>query len=98
VRLWFLERVDFSPPVPDLSPAGFSLADGCLDYLTDRPVAAVVYRRRDHLIDVFTWPAADGAEDAPVRSPHRHGFQILSWRRSSMACWAILDLNAQELD
>jgi anti-sigma factor RsiW len=78
VRPRFLGKVDFSPPVPDLSAAGVALAGGRLDYLMDRPVAVVVYRRRDHLINVFAWPAADGAKDSPVRSLHRQGFRILS--------------------
>jgi anti-sigma factor RsiW len=98
VKPWFLGRVDFAPQVPDLSAAGFALSGGRMDYLTARPVAALVYRRRDHLINVFTWPATDGEDERPTRSFHRQGFQIRCWHRAGMAYWAISDLNTQELD
>jgi anti-sigma factor RsiW len=97
VKPWFLGKVDFSPRVPDLSPQGYTLSGGRLDYLIDRPVAALVYHRRAHLINVFTWPAPDDGEQ-PVRSLHRQGFQIRSWQHSGMVYWAISDLNDVELD
>jgi anti-sigma factor RsiW len=98
VKPWFLGKVDFSPQVPDLSPHGYVLTGGRLDYLADRPVAALVYRRRGHLINVFTWPAADDRDERSVRSLHRQGFHIRHWRQSGLACWAISDLNPRELD
>jgi len=97
VKPWFLGKVDFSPRVPDLSPHGYPLSGGRLDYLTDRPVVALVYHRRDHLINVFTWPAMDD-QDRPVHSLHRQGFLIRTWQHSGMIYWAISDLNDQELD
>ena len=97
VKPWFLGKVDFSPRVPDLSPQGYPLSGGRLDYLTDRPVVALVYHRRDHLINVFTWPAMDD-QDRPVHSLHRQGFLIRTWQHSGMIYWAISDLNDQELD
>jgi anti-sigma factor RsiW len=98
VKPWFLGKVDFSPQVPDLSAAGFALSGGRLDYLGNRPVAALVYRRRDHLINVFTWPSADGGDERAVRSLFRQGFHVRWWPHGGMAYWAISDLNAQELD
>jgi len=97
VKPWFQGKTDFAPQVPDLSIAGFELTGGRLDYLDNHSVAALVYHRRDHLINVFTWPAAD-AEEQPVRSRSRQGFHIRSWRQAGMAYWVISDLNDQELD
>jgi anti-sigma factor RsiW len=97
VKPWFQRKVDYSPQVPDLSPHGYVLTGGRMDYLADRPVAALVYHRRDHAINLFTWPAADGA-DRPVRSLHRQGFHLRWWQESGMTYWVISDLNAPELD
>lgn len=97
VKPWFQGKTDFAPQVPDLSAAGFKLTGGRLDYLNNRPSAALVYHRRDHLINVFTWSAAD-AEEQPVRSRSRQGFHIRSWQQSGMVYWVISDLNDQELD
>jgi anti-sigma factor RsiW len=97
VKPWFRGKLDFSPQVPDLSAHGYVLSGGRLDYLADRPVAALVYHRRDHAINVFSWPAADDAE-RPVRSLHRQGFNVRHWQRSGMTYWVVSDLNAQELD
>jgi anti-sigma factor RsiW len=98
VKPWFLGKVDFSPQVPDLSAHGYVLSGGRLDYLVDHPVAALVYRRRDHLINVFTWASVDSQYESPVRSLLRQGFQIRHWQHAGMAYWVVTDLNPQELD
>ena len=97
VKPWFRGKLDFSPQVPDLSPRGYALSGGRLDYLADRPVAALVYQRRLHAINLFTWPAVDDEVKA-VRSLSRHGFHIRTWQQSGMIYWAISDLNDQEFD
>jgi anti-sigma factor RsiW len=97
VKPWFLGKLDFAPQVPDLSAAGFALSGGRMDYLVDRPVAALVYRRRDHVINVFTWSVETDVGGA-VRSFRRQGFQIRCWQHGGMAYWAVSDLNDRELD
>jgi anti-sigma factor RsiW len=97
VKPWFLGKLDFSPQVPDLSEQDYALTGGRLDYLADRPVAALVYARRLHVINVFIWPAINEEEKA-MRGLSRHGFHLRSWQRSGMTYWTISDLNDQELD
>jgi len=97
VKPWFRGLVDFSPQVPDLSPQDYPLTGGRLDYLADRPVVALVYSRRSHVINVFIWPAVNDEEKA-ARAFSRQGFHIRHWQRSGMTYWTISDLNDQELD
>ena len=102
VKPWFAGRLDFSPPTPDLAEAGFPLAGGRLDYLDGRPVAALVYRRRDHVINVFVWPnAAAGTPTTPQRSDaattRDGGHAVVHWTRDGMTFWAVSDLSAAEL-
>jgi anti-sigma factor RsiW len=97
VKPWFLGKLDFSPPVVDLAPLGFPLVGGRLDDLSGRPVAALVYQRRQHTINVFVWPAADSRE-APTDARTLRGFQVRHWTHTAMTFWAVSDLNDTELD
>ena len=98
VKPWFNGRLDFSPAVPRLDDQGFPLLGGRLDYVHGRPVAVVVYGRRQHVINVFSWPTDSGrdvvADPAPVA---RHGYNMLRWRRGGVEYWVASDLNAAEL-
>jgi anti-sigma factor RsiW len=97
VKPWFRDKLDFSPLVPDLSTQGFPLSGGRLDYLADRPVAALVYQHGKHVINVFTWPA-DSSGEKGVQKISRQGFHIRYWRLAGMNYWVISDLNEEDLD
>jgi len=95
VKPWFNGRLDFSPPVVDLADAGFPLEGGRVDYVTDRTVAVLVFRRNRHPIDVFVWPARRGAPR--LTPPTRDGYQIERRLVAGMECCAVSDLKAGEL-
>jgi len=96
VKTWFEGKLDFSPAVQDLVGQGFPLIGGRLDYLHGRAVAALVYQRRKHSINLFIWPSSPGDEAAPKKAT-RQGFHILQWTRSGMTFCAVSDLNEGEL-
>jgi anti-sigma factor RsiW len=96
VKPWFRGKLDFAPHVPDLAADGFPLTGGRLDYVADRPAAALVYARRQHVINLFTWPA-DGGDVWPARPAGRQGFHVLAWRHGGMAYRAVSDLNPEDL-
>jgi anti-sigma factor RsiW len=96
VKPWFEGRLDFSPSVYDLSDQGYPLAGGRLDYLDQKSVAALVYYRRRHLINLFIWPSELGMQRAP-QTLTRQGYQLVHWADSGMTYWAVSNLNMAEL-
>ena len=96
VRPWFNGRVEFAPPVKDLTAEGFALAGGRLDYVDGHRVATLVYRRRLHVISVFVWPESS-ASVAPRVQVQVEGLNVLSWSKDGMVWWAVSDLAPEEL-
>jgi anti-sigma factor RsiW len=96
VKPWFNGRVEFSPEVKDPSAEGFPLVGARLDYIDGRRVAALVYKRRDHVVNVFVWPSNNPNDVAP-RLKSVNGISLLTWRHSGLTYWAASDLNGSEL-
>jgi len=96
VKPWFNGKLDFSPQVVDLADQGFTLVGGRLDYVDQRPVAAVVYERHKHVLNLFTWPSDQNSLSAPATLT-RQGYHLLSWKGAGMTYWVVSDLNEAEL-
>jgi len=96
VKPWFQGKLDFTPPVSDFAEQGFPLEGGRLDYLQGHPAAALVYRHREHIINLFVWPAENGPEGAH-RTSVRKGFNLVHWIDHGMNFWAVSDLNRGDL-
>ncbi len=95
VKPWFAGKLDFAPMVKDLASDGFPLTGGRLDYLDGRPVAALVFRRHRHVINLFIWPAS--SSDSGLKSLSLKGYNVIHWTKSNTAYWAVSDLNSSEL-
>jgi anti-sigma factor RsiW len=96
VKPWFNGRTDFAPSVQNFADQGFPLAGGRLDYLDRRTVAALVYHRGLHPINVYTWPSPSATE-SNFRTYLRQGYHLVHWSHRGMDYWVISDLNEHEL-
>jgi anti-sigma factor RsiW len=95
VKPWFQGKLPFAPATPDLNADGFVLAGGRLDVIAGRPAAAIVYKRQNHVINL--WMAASGGGEQPPSVAELDGYHLLRWRQNGMDYWAASDLNLTEL-
>jgi anti-sigma factor RsiW len=96
VKPWFAGKVPYALTVPDLGANGFTLEGGRLDYVAGRTVAALVYRRHQHVINAFVWPLAPGDRPA-TETRTREGYEAVSWTAHEQQFWVVSDLNDAEL-
>jgi len=94
VKPWFAGRTDLSPPTVDLTAEGFPLVGGRLDLIAGQAVPALVYKRRQHVINLFMLPAAraDRAETLA-----RRGYNLRHWDEGDLGFWAVTDASPTEL-
>jgi anti-sigma factor RsiW len=98
IKPWFDGKVDVAPTVADYTPQGFSLVGGRLDYLDRRPVAALVYRHRAHLINVFACPVMTAEEhDTKPEAITIRGYNLLYWTAGDVTYWVVSDTAAADL-
>jgi anti-sigma factor RsiW len=96
VKPWFAGKIDFSPPVPDLASRGFELVGGRLDYVQRQPVAAVIYRKHGHIINVLAGLPGHDLDKLPS-SAHVQGYTLRSWRQAGLDLVAVSDIDPREL-
>ena len=98
VKPYFIGKLNYAPAVDDLGSESFTLVGGRLDYVDDHPVAALVYQRQGHIINVFEWPTREDDDALPQpRWTDDHGYHIARWAHSGMTYWAISDVDPMEL-
>jgi anti-sigma factor (TIGR02949 family) len=95
VKPWLSARLDYSPPVRDFAQDGFALIGGRIDYLDRHPVATLVYRVRNHTIDVYVRPETARAPPSGLRTIR--GFNVAHATGSGMDWLAVSDVNPEEL-
>jgi anti-sigma factor RsiW len=96
VKPWFNGKLEFSPPVRDFADHGFRLIGGRLDYFNGRDVAALVYQRNRHVINLFIWPSESG-HTADAENFTNDGYHVSHWARDGFEFWAVSDVNADDL-
>jgi anti-sigma factor RsiW len=96
VKPWFQGKLDYSVSVTDWAAEGFPLVGGRLDYVEDTPAASLVYKRAQHVVNLFVWPSKRGG-DEPLQRVSRRGYNAYCWAKDGMHYWAVSDLNEGEL-
>jgi anti-sigma factor RsiW len=97
VKPWFNGKVDVAPPVIDLTAESFTLLGGRLDYIDNEPVAAIVYQRRKHVINLFVAQHL-GARHGRTVAESIQGYNVRHWSQDGLDFWVVSDLAGDELD
>ena len=97
VKPWFNGKVDFAPPVTDFTASGFPLVGGRVDYIAGRPAAALVYKRRQHVVNVFIWPSGQQEAEA-LRNVMFDTYHLVRWSASGLTFWAVSDVSGADLE
>jgi anti-sigma factor RsiW len=96
VKPWFNGKLDFAPEVKDLAAQGFPLIGGRLDYVGNKTVAALIYQKRRHPINLFAW-TSPAASDQPQQQFSRQGYNVVHWIKSDTSYWVVSDVNSTDL-
>jgi anti-sigma factor RsiW len=96
IKSWFGDRLGVAPPIPDLTQQGFNLIGGRMDYVLGKPVAAIVYRRGEHLINLFVAQGAQAEHGARVAT--MQGVNVELWSEKGFNLCAVGDMSAEDLD
>lgn len=95
VKPWFQGKTNFSPPVPDLTKDDFILIGGRLEVIHQQPAAAIVYRRRQHVVSLYVLPSPGADSKTELRE--LGGYHLLHWTQNNMSNWAVSDVNSADL-
>jgi anti-sigma factor RsiW len=96
VRPWFSGKLDYSPPVVDLTQAGYALVGGRVDILEKRPVAAIVYQRGKQVVNLFVWPATNRKIDLDTQS--ERGYNFCGWNEAGLNFFCVSEISAADLE
>ena len=98
VKPWFNGKLEYSPPVEDFAAQGFPLAGGRLDAVSGQTVAVLIYKRRQHTINVYVWPGSGAADSPGGAAIERQGYHLMHWTQGGFHYWAASDVNPAELE
>ena len=97
IKPWFQGKIEFAPVVRDLSAQGFVLLGARMERVSGQRAVAVVYKIREHPINLFVWPDTSGRDSAAELSTVR-GFSLGSWAAGGINFAAVSDVDAHDLE
>jgi anti-sigma factor RsiW len=96
LRAWFDNKVKFAFPVHDFASKGFALQGGRVDIVQGRTVAALVYRSREQVFNVFIWRTRES--DGSAHAGTRQGYQWIDWRRDRLEFCTVSEVAPSDLE